>query len=159
MAPENLPSVMSATPLTPESSSPMVTARVSGMPGPPRGPSFRITTTSPETMVFSLTAARQLCSDSKILALPVKVRYSLATADCFTTAPSGARLPVSTTVPPSGKKGAVLSGMTFSSRTCAAATISPTVCPEAVSASRCRSSAIRFITAGIPPATYRSVMP
>ena len=60
VAPEKRPSVISAT----ESPSPApmiaaVTASISRMPGPPLGPSLRITTTSPAVILFSCTASKR----------------------------------------------------------------------------------------------------
>ena len=68
-----------------------VTASISRMPGPPRGPSYRMTTTSPGLRVPSVTASIAPCSPSKTRAVPSKMSASKP-AD-FTTAPSGASEP------------------------------------------------------------------
>ena len=63
--PENLPSVMSATSLP--SPAPMIAevgVSISGIPGPPFGPSYRITTTSPLTISFFSRACSISSSES-----------------------------------------------------------------------------------------------
>ena len=72
VAPEKRPSVISAT----ESPSPSptiaaVTASISRMPGPPAGPSLRITTTSPGLIWPLVTAAIAASSPSKTRAGPL----------------------------------------------------------------------------------------
>src|SRR5262245_43180179 len=104
VAPENRPSVTSAT----ESPSPMptsaaVTASISRMPGPPRGPSYRITTASPAPIAPALTAAEADSSESNTRAGPLKVVRLCP--DSLTTQPSGARLPRRITSPPDGLSG------------------------------------------------------
>ena len=64
-----------------------VTWSISGMPGPPAGPSYRITTTSPGWICFALTAANASCSVSKTRAGP---RCSVRSTVSLTTQPSGA---------------------------------------------------------------------
>ena len=68
------------------------------MPGPPTGPSPRITTTSPGLIFRAWIAAKQASSPSKTFAGPVMLRcFSPAT---LATAPSGARLPCRMTMMP-----------------------------------------------------------
>ena len=68
---------MSATsPPSPSPTSAAVTASISLMPGPPAGPSLRITITSPALIVRWVTAAIASSSDSKTRAGPVWVRRS-----------------------------------------------------------------------------------
>ena len=73
------------------------------MPGPPAGPSLRITSTSPATIAPAAIASLQASSDSKTRAGPAWRRISAP--DTLTTAPSGARLPRSATSPPGGLYG------------------------------------------------------
>jgi len=66
---------------------------ISCMPGPPRGPSYLITTTSPERtepLRMPATASSWL---SNTTAGPENVHSSSGTPAVFTTAPSGARFP------------------------------------------------------------------
>src|SRR5690606_7509076 len=83
--PENRPSVSSSTSLP--SPAPLiapVTASISRIPGPPRGPSPRITTTSPGCSEPSASMAA--CSPSNTLAVPSNRAESKPAL--FTTAPS-----------------------------------------------------------------------
>jgi len=101
--PENLPSVIRAT----ESPSPMpisvaVGASISLMPGPPLGPSYLMTSTSPPFTVLPSMAFIAASSESNTRATPVKRIILSLTPDCFTTAPSGAMLPFNMARPPSG---------------------------------------------------------
>src|SRR3954454_20355564 len=87
--PENRPSVNSSTSLPrPAPLIAPVIASISRIPGPPLGPSYRITTTSPAVMVPSSSASNAARSRSKTLAVPSNTSESKP-AD-FTTAPSGA---------------------------------------------------------------------
>ena len=103
VAPEKRPSVTRA-----QSSSiprPMMRAvveSISRMPGPPLGPSYRMTRTVPFSMVPALTAASASSMELNTRARPENRYMEGLTPDCFTTAPSGARLPQSTAMPPSG---------------------------------------------------------
>src|SRR5487761_1880127 len=69
------------------------------MPGPPRGPSYLMTTTSPATSW-----------DSKTRAGPLKVNSSSGTPAVFTIAPSGARLPYRSEDPGRAAEGEQLLG-------------------------------------------------
>ena len=100
--PENRPSVISAQ----ARPSPFpfrndVGYSISCMPGPPRGPSYLITTTSPAATRPERMPSTASSCDSKTLAGPLKVNSSSGTPAVFTIAPSGARLPYSTASPPS----------------------------------------------------------
>ena len=64
---------------------------ISRMPGPPFGPSYRITTTSPFRIWPAKMAARHASSDSKTRAGPVM--RGAFTPVILATAPSVARLP------------------------------------------------------------------
>ena len=106
VAPEKRPSVSSAT-LSPRPSptSAAVTCSISRIPGPPFGPSLRITTTSPGWMSFAITAAKASSSRSNTRAGP---RCSMRSwPESFTTQPSGARLPRRIAKPPFGLIGSV----------------------------------------------------
>src|ERR1700716_4662604 len=73
------------------------------MPGPPLGPSYRITSTSPSLYFFFLTASKHASSPSKQRAGPVNFKSAIPAT--FTIAPSGARLPLSPTTPPLAESG------------------------------------------------------
>ncbi|SLJ83120.1 Uncharacterised protein [Mycobacteroides abscessus subsp. abscessus] len=73
------------------------------MPGPPRGPSYRITSTVPGRTRPERTAVTASSCDSATTASPVKTCRSAGTPADFTTAPSTARLPHSTASPPSSE--------------------------------------------------------
>ena len=62
--PENRPSVTSTTRVYPSPIRAEVGESISGMPGPPRGPSYRITTTSPSRTWPERIAAIATCSPS-----------------------------------------------------------------------------------------------
>ena len=101
MAPLNLPSVISATDL----SSPIpdiadVGESISLIPGPPFGPSYLITITSPATILLLNIASTASSSELNTLAGPSWTNISGSTADLFTTAPSTAKFPLSTAIPP-----------------------------------------------------------
>ncbi len=92
VAPEKRPSVTNSTSSpSPSPAIAAVTASISFIPGPPRGPSLRMMTTSPAAISRFATARKQSSSDSKTFAGPRKVRTSVPAT--FTTAPSGAREP------------------------------------------------------------------
>ena len=79
----------------------------SGIPGAPLGPTrFRTSTLVSSTgrLGSSMRAWRSAWS-SKTTARPRWVRRCADAADCLSTAPSGQRLPVRITVPPSGAIG------------------------------------------------------
>ena len=68
------------------------------MPGPPLGPSYRITITSPDLYSLLDTALNASSSQSKHLAIPLNY-FELRPAT-LTIAPSGARFPLRPTTPP-----------------------------------------------------------
>ena len=70
-----------------------VGANISLIPGPPTGPSFLITTTSPALISFLSMDSKQDSSLSKILAGPDKTGF--LTPLIFATLPSIARFPFS----------------------------------------------------------------
>ena len=90
--PPNRPSVSSATLSTsPAPTIAAVRCVISGIPGPPFGPSYRSTTTSPGWMRPSATARNASCSPLNTFAGP---RWRLPSwFATLITAPSGARLP------------------------------------------------------------------
>ena len=114
-APENLPSVIRATvEPSPIPAIAEVGFSISLIPGPPFGPSYLITTTSPGTILPPLIAATASSSDSNTLAGPSCTIISSTTAERFTTLPSGAILPLSTASPPVLLNG-LLTGLITSS--------------------------------------------
>src|SRR5436190_244991 len=80
-----------------------VTDSISRMPGPPTGPSPRITTMSPGLISRFWIAAKHASSPSKTLAGPV-IRVVFRPA-ILHTAPSGARLPCRMTMCPERLSG------------------------------------------------------
>ena len=107
------------------------------MPGPPRGPSYRITITSPGWYERRSTAAKASSSQSKQRAGPRKRRLLIPAT--LTIAPWGARLPQSPTTPPVGVIGS-LAGRTTScpAGKTTSARFSATVRPVTVRQSPCR---------------------
>jgi hypothetical protein len=92
VAPEKRPSVNIATfSPKPWPTIAAVTANISLIPGPPFGPSYRITTTSPSAIPPFEIDSNAESSESKTLALPTNL--SDFRPAILTTAPSGARLP------------------------------------------------------------------
>ena len=87
-----------------------VGASISRIPGPPLGPSKRMTTTSPALTWSSRIASRHSSSESKTIAGPVKLR--VFTPDTFATAPSGQRFPFKITRCPSLDFGWSIGNMT-----------------------------------------------
>ena len=73
------------------------------MPGPPLGPSYLITITSPSLYFFSLTALKASSSQSKHLALPLKNNVFIPAT--LTMAPPSAKFPFKPTTPPVGVIG------------------------------------------------------
>ena len=73
------------------------------MPGPPAGPSYRMTTTSPGAIARAFTAAKHSSSESKTRAGPRCTVRSWPAS--FTTHPSGARLPRRIAMPPRDLSG------------------------------------------------------
>ncbi len=74
---------------------------ISCMPGPPFGPSYRTITMCPGFTFPPIIPAMASGSDSNMMAFPSLTIISGATADCFTTAPPGARFPRRMASPPS----------------------------------------------------------
>src|SRR5450759_431318 len=157
VAPEKRPSVTRAT-VSPRPcpTSEAVTARISGMPGAPFGPSWRITTTSPARISRRSTAANAAISPSKTRAGPECFRRSCPAS--FTTQPSGASEPRRIASPP-----VFLSGRVMSRTTCcpgvsrASAASSRSERPVTVTAClRKPASLSRFAMRREPPARERS---
>ena len=71
------------------------------MPGPPRGPSYAMTTTSPALMRPARIASHASSCEWKTRAGPSKWKIDASTPAVLTMAPSVARLPKSTASPPS----------------------------------------------------------
>ncbi len=80
-----------------------VGASISFMPGPPLGPSYRMTTKCPSFTLPCMIPALASSSESKQIALPVNLRIEGWIPAVFTTAPSGARFPNRTARPPTGE--------------------------------------------------------
>ena len=94
MPPENRPSVTSAQARpSPLPLRKLVGYSISCIPGPPRGPSYRITTTSPATTRPPRIPVTASSCDSNTFAGPENVHSSSGTPAVFTTAPSGAMFP------------------------------------------------------------------
>ena len=131
---------------------------ISLIPGPPLGPSYLITTTSPATIFPPLIAAIASSSLSNTLAGPSCTIISSTTAERLTTLPSGARFPERTARPPVLLYGLSTVRITSGLRFTAFAIFSPTVLPVTVIQSVCKSpiSASSFITAYTPPASFKS---
>ncbi len=137
LAPEKRPSVISAT-LSPRPS-PMiaaVTASISRMPGPPAGPSLRITTMSSGSISLASTALIAASSPSKTFAGPTWCRRSWPAS--LMTEPSGATLPLMIAKPPVALSGSSSAWTTtWPGVSTAASAISPAVWPVTVIASAC----------------------
>src|SRR6266508_1371949 len=136
VAPENRPSVISATSLPrPAPATAAVTASISGMPGDPFGPSYLMAMTSPALILPDVTASNASCSESNGRATPVNMR--LAAPAIFITLPSGASDPYRIAVPPVGWMGLPTACTTVPSGGGGAASerFSETVLPVTVSAS------------------------
>ena len=102
VAPLNRPSVISATD-SPKPCPAMaeVGANISCMPGPPRGPSYTITTTSPGLIRLARMASHAISCDWNTRAGPSKRRMDASTPAVFTMQPSLAKLPYRMAKPPS----------------------------------------------------------
>ena len=90
--PENLPSVIRAT--SEPRPAPMIAAvgfNISGMPGPPLGPTYLMTKTSPLITFSFLIAEFASSSESKTFAGPEKFNPSFPVI--FATQPSSAKFP------------------------------------------------------------------
>ena len=132
-APLKRPSVISAT----EDPSPYpaiaeVGFSISRIPGPPFGPSYRITITSPGLIFPDLIASVASSSLSKILAGPSCTSISAQTAERFTTLPSGARFPLSTARPPVSLYGLSIGRITSGFLLTHPSMFSPSVFPVTV---------------------------
>ena len=115
-APENRPSVKRATEESiPRPARAAVGCNISRMPGPPLGPSFTITTTSPSAMRPEEIASYAASSPSNTRAGPLWRIISGSTALCLTTEPSGAMFPYRIASPPSLWTGLSSGLMTSSS--------------------------------------------
>ena len=75
-----------------------VVPSISLIPGPPFGPSYLITTTSPSSISPFETASNAISSLSNTLAIPVN--SVISTPAVLITAPSGAKLPFKITAVP-----------------------------------------------------------
>ena len=129
--PENLPSVIKATCLPkPLPTIADVGESISLIPGPPFGPSYLITTTSPATILSSIIACIASSSELKVLALPVNTNASLSTPEILTTAPSGAKLPCNTAKPGLDVNGSDIGLITSLSHQISEAAISDNLIPE-----------------------------
>ena len=130
--PENLPSVINKTSLP--SPAPFIAAvicNISLIPGPPLGPSLRITTTWPFSISPLKSASRASCSLSNTFAGPEKLFISIPAV--FTTEPFVERLPFKTAIPPSfeiGLSGKLITSWFFGISTFSK--FSPTVLPVTV---------------------------
>ena len=90
--PLNLPSVINATDLpNPAPIIAEVGFNISGIPGAPTGPTFLMTTTSPDCIFFELIPSINACSPSNTLAGPSNISPSLP--DIFATLPPVDKLP------------------------------------------------------------------
>ncbi len=159
--PENRPSVTSRTSLP--SPAPLIApviASISRIPGPPFGPSYRMTTTSPARMAPSARASIAARSRSKTRAVPSKTAASKP-AD-LTTAPRGASEPCRMVMPPVGWIGSASLRMTSPSAAgaCRSARFSAMVRPVTVSGSPCSrpASSRACSTTGMPPMRSTSVI-
>ncbi|MBW8701731.1 hypothetical protein MBT84_19180 [Streptomyces sp. MBT84] len=100
--PEKRPSVISAQAFPrPRPFRYEVGYSISCMPGPPFGPSYRMTTTSPSLICWVRIFSTASSCDSQTTAGPSKVQIDSSTPAVLTTAPSTARLPLRTARPPS----------------------------------------------------------
>ena len=155
--PENLPSVISKTSLP--NPAPLIAAvicSISLIPGPPLGPSFRITTTSPFEILLLNKASKASCSESKTFAGPEKVLISIPAV--FTTDPFGLNEPLRIAMPPSfdiGLSGKLMTFWFFG--ICTFSRFSPTVRPVTVMQSGLINLFSRsiFDTTGTPPISFK----
>ena len=142
---------------SPTPTSAPVTASISRMPGPPAGPSLRMTITSPGLIAPPRTAAIASSSPSNTRAGPLWWRRSCPAS--LTTEPSGASEPLRMARPPLRLSGSD-SGRTtrWPSVSLASRACSPIVLPVTVGTPSCRTpaSSRRLATSPTPPARYRS---
>ena len=132
---------------------------ISGIPGPPRGPTYLITTTSPAFILPVLMPLINSCSPSNTLAGPVNNSPSLP--EIFATLPFSARLPNSICKCPVDLTGCSTGRIIFcvsKSKSGTEAKFSATVLPVTVRQSPCSNPFFNryFITAGTPPILCRS---
>ena len=158
-APEKRPSVIRAT-LSPSPIPAMaeVGFNISLMPGPPFGPSYLMTTTSPGTIFPPFIAVMASSSQSNTLAGPLCTNISSQTADLFTILPFGARFPLSAANPPVSlyglSIGLIVLMSLFSQFTIFSLTVFPVAVIKSVYNKPFLSSS--FITAYTPPASFKS---
>ncbi len=128
------------------------------MPGPPFGPSYLITTTSPFTISPFLIASLANFSESKTLAVPSKKVPSFPVI--FATLPSLAKFPYKILIWPVFFIGSEIGFITFwfSSKDFTLDKFSEIVFPVTVMQSGCNMSlsSINFKTAGTPPTLCKS---
>ena len=133
---------------------------ISGIPGPPFGPSYRMTTTSPFFTSPILMPLLASCSQSNTRALPTKVKPSFPVI--FATHPSSARFPLNILICPLALIGLEISLTTscLGSKAGNSAKFSASVFPVTVIQSPCRNPCLsRYLsTAGVPPALDKSSM-
>mmetsp|Transcript_16173 Transcript_16173/g.21412 ORF Transcript_16173/g.21412 Transcript_16173/m.21412 type:complete len:205 (-) Transcript_16173:1068-1682(-) len=155
LPPENRPSVISATSLP--RPAPMITlvgVSISGIPGPPFGPSYRIIITSPFLTSLFSTPRSMSSSRSKTRATPLNLNPSLPVI--FATDPPGAREPYKILIWPESlialSKGITISWSSKVSEG-TSARFSATVFPvHVMQLPSIKPSSIKyFITAGTPP--------
>lgn len=132
-----------------------VTWSISRMPGPPRGPSKRMTTTSPFWISPRSTAAKVASSPSNTRAGPENfVRPCPAS---FTTQPSGASVPRRMANPPRGFSASAIGRMTRCGFSTASSASALRVRPLTVGASTTRFAPKRRLsTSRAPPAPSMS---
>ena len=130
-----------------------ITLYISGIPGPPFGPSLRITTTSPSCTCFALIPINASCSLSYIFAGPLNKSAFSGIADGFVTAPSGAIFPFNTAIPPRLCTGLDKPLITSVFLFLNSSIFSFEVCPVHVIPSNINMEANSFIITGIPPAS------
>ena len=126
----------------------------SGMPGAPRGPALRSTSTESAVTSRSGSSKRAIMSrmSSNTTAGPWCTSRAGVAALHLITAPLGARLPRTTARPCGGWNGASMVAMTSAAVEMPEGRLSATVLPLTVSASVCSRVSMDFITAGMPPA-------
>lgn len=155
VAPLNLPSVISAT--SPFSLLPLILevgVSISLIPGPPFGPSYLMTITSPLLILLLSMAFTHSSSLLNTFAFPLNFIIFLDTAVCFTTAPFGAMFPYSIFIPPclcTGFSLVLIISVDF------LLFILFFRVPFTVFWFRCSSFCSLWSTVGIPPALCRSI--
>ena len=157
VAPEKRPSVIKAISLSkPIPLKREVGVSISLIPGPPLGPSYLITITSPFCTTCPMIAFVASSSESKTLAGPSWTNISGATAALLTTAPSGARLPNNILNPPVAEYACNAGIITSLSPTLADSIVWDNGLPVTVITYPCSNVLISFMTELIPPARSKS---